>query len=224
LPAGDDAVLHREARLRDAETGGREVEQRAPGGRSGSTGLLATRLHALATDARALVRRDVRVVEDGLHLREAHVELLGRDHEQRRRRALTHLDLAHLEAGRVVGVDRQPRVDRDLVERAVRGIRIGCGLGCLGADTGADDAEGHDHRAAALHERLARELLVQQLRHDYFPPFAITAAAFWMAVRIRGYVPQRQRWPFMAVRICASVGRFVVASRSAAWIIIPFWQ
>src|SRR6478672_5835711 len=58
----------------------------------------------------------------------------------------------------------------------------------------------------------------------YFPPFAITAAAFWMAVRIRGYVPQRHRWPFIAVRICASVGRLVVARRSAAWIIIPFWQ
>jgi hypothetical protein len=63
-----------------------------------------------------------------------------------------------------------------------------------------------------------------ELGHGYFPPFAITAAAFWIAVRIRGYVPQRQRWPFMAVRICASVGRLVVASRSAAWIIIPFWQ
>ena len=81
-----------------------------------------------------------------------------------------------------------------------------------------------DHRAAALEERLARELLVEHLGHGYFPPFAITAAAFWIAVRIRGYVPQRQRWPFIAVRICASVGRFVVASRSAAWIIIPFWQ
>ena len=86
------------------------------------------------------------------------------------------------------------------------------------------DGEADEHRAAALDERLARELLVQHLRHGYFPPFAITAAAFWIAVRIRGYVPQRQRWPFIAVRICASVGRFVVASRSAAWIIIPFWQ
>ena len=81
-----------------------------------------------------------------------------------------------------------------------------------------------DQRAAALDERPARELLVEHLGHGYFPPFAITAAAFWIAVRIRGYVPQRQRWPFIAVRICASVGRFVVASRSAAWIIIPFWQ
>ena len=41
---------------------------------------------------------------------------------------------------------------------------------------------------------------------------------------MRGYVPQRHRWPFIAVRIWASVGFFVVASRSAAWIIMPFWQ
>src|SRR6201999_4495953 len=85
------------------------------------------------------------------------------------------------------------------------------------------DAEADD-QPAALDEGLARELLVHDLGHRYFPPFAITAAAFWIAVRMRGYVPQRQRWPFIAVRICASVGRFVVASRSAAWIIIPFWQ
>ena len=49
---------------------------------------------------------------------------------------------------------------------------------------------------------LRRELLlVQEAGHGYFPPFAITAAAFWIAVRIRGYVPQRQRCPFIAVRI-----------------------
>ena len=89
---------------------------------------------------------------------------------------------------------------------------------------GTREAEADDEPAAGLHERLARELLVEHLGHGYFPPFAITAAAFWIAVRIRGYVPHRQRWPFIAVRICASVGRFVVASRSAAWIIIPFWQ
>ena len=48
------------------------------------------------------------------------------------------------------------------------------------------DGEADDQRAAALDERLARELLVEHLGHGYFPPFAITAAAFWIAVRIRG--------------------------------------
>ena len=111
------------------------------------------------------------------------------------------------------------------VERA-RSTRTGrsADFAAFAPSAGAGEREADDHRAAALDERLARELLVQDLGHGYFPPFAITAAAFWIAVRIRGYVPQRHRWPFIAVRICASVGRLVVASRSAAWIIIPFWQ
>ena len=55
-----------------------------------------------------------------------------------------------------------------------------------GGRPGADEAEADEHAARALDERLARELLVQQFGHGYFPPFAITAAAFWIAVRIRG--------------------------------------
>ena len=54
------------------------------------------------------------------------------------------------------------------------------------ASNGPGERESDDHRAAALDERLARELLVEHFGHDYFPPFAITAAAFWIAVRIRG--------------------------------------
>ena len=40
------------------------------------------------------------------------------------------------------------------------------------------DAEADDERTATLDERLARELLIEHLGHGYFPPFAITAAAF----------------------------------------------
>ena len=155
------------------------------------------------------------------HLAEVHVELLGRDHQEAGRDALADLALAGQQRRGVVGVDPQPRVE-PVQRRVVAGRRDG--RAGLARDRRAAEAETHDHRAAALDERRARELLVQHLRHRYFPPFAITAAAFWIAVRIRGYVPQRHRWPFIAVRICASVGRFVVASRSAAWIIMPFWQ
>ena len=94
----------------------------------------------------------------------------------------------------------------------------------LAGEPGTREAEADDQRAAALHERLARELLLVQEARHHAPPFAITAAAFWIAVRILGYVPQRQRCPFIAVRIWSSDGFFVVARRSAAWIIIPFWQ
>ena len=84
--------------------------------------------------------------------------------------------------------------------------------------------EADDQRAAALDERLARELLLVRAALSSCTAFAITAAAFWIAVRILGYVPQRHRCPFIAVRIWSSDGFFVVARRSAAWIIIPFWQ
>src|SRR3954465_2599433 len=98
-------------------------------------------------------------------------------------------------------------------------------LGRLRTEHGAERREADDQRAAALDERPAAELLlVQKTSHVYAPPFAITAAAFWIAVRILGYVPQRHRWPFIAVRIWSSDGFFVGASRSAAWIIMPFWQ
>ena len=33
---------------------------------------------------------------------------------------------------------------------------------------------------------LRENSLLEDLGHGYFPPFAITAAAFWIAVRIRG--------------------------------------
>ena len=57
----------------------------------------------------------------------------------------------------------------------------GASVGSQGVQTG-----GKQTRAAALDERRARELLVEKLGHGYFPPFAITAAAFWIAVKIRG--------------------------------------
>ena len=122
--------------------------------------------------------------------------------------------------------DRDPRVDR---------VSGSAGSRC-GAALGERRVAGRRRRRAGggrapttsapppLRNVLRENSLFEDLGHGYFPPFAITAAAFWIAVRIRGYVPQRQRWPFIAVRICASVGRLVVASRSAAWIIIPFWQ
>src|SRR5204862_593094 len=166
----------------------RQLEQRlVRGGRRG-TRLLATGLDALAADTRTLVRGDVRVVRDHLHLLEVHVQLFSSDDQQRRRGALTHLDLADLQARGVVRVDDKPRVDGRLVVRPVGGVRIvaGCLRG-LRAETGAEDAEADEHRAAALEEVLARELLlVKKTRHGYLPPFAITAAACLIAVRIRG--------------------------------------
>ncbi len=72
-------------------------------------------------------------------------------------------------------------------ERRVAGCtRIGGRGGRLARDR-SREGEADDERPAALEERLARKLLLmQQTRHDYAPAFAITAAACWIAVRIRG--------------------------------------
>jgi hypothetical protein len=118
------------------------------------------------------------------HLVDVHVELLGDKHHQAGRDAVADLDLARLEHRRVVGVDGDVRVDLRRVRQVARRGRGGGTR--LAAETRSHDAEADDEGATALDERAARELLVEHLCHDYFPPFAITAAAFWIAVKIRG--------------------------------------
>src|SRR5665213_2684023 len=49
-------------------------------------------------------------------------------------------------------------------------------------------------------------------------------AALWIAARMRKYVPQRHRLPFMARSISASVGFAFTASSAEADIICPAWQ
>ena len=48
--------------------------------------------------------------------------------------------------------------------------------------------------------------------------------ARWIACRMRKYVAQRQRLPFMAVSMAASLGVGFDASRADADIICPAWQ
>ena len=106
------------------------------------------------------------------------------------------------------GPGKRARMQRGGRRRVVRGS---CSLGGE-----APEAEADDERAAPAQERRARELTLGQYtcigghvhqllrirrRGHHAPAFAITAAAFWIAVRIRGYVPQRHRCPFIAVRI-----------------------
>src|SRR4051794_2412668 len=153
------------------------------------------------------------------HLAHIHVQLFPDDHQQSRRGSLTQFDPTRLHCRRVVGADRKPGIDLIRVKGPVARERADRRPPLLHTQT-PRKTESDNQRAAALDERLAGELLlVKKARHGYAPPFAITAAAFWIAVRILGYVPQRHRWPFIAVRIWSSDGFFVVASRSAAWII-----
>src|SRR5438034_94264 len=124
--------------------------------------------------------------ENDLELAHLHVQLFARDHQQSGVRASPLKDAARLDRRRVVGVDRDPRVDLELIERAVARVRT---VGCLRlpGKCRAREREPDDQRAAALEEVLARELLLmQETRHGYLPPFAITAAACLIAVRMRG--------------------------------------
>src|ERR1700720_842424 len=49
-------------------------------------------------------------------------------------------------------------------------------------------------------------------------------AAWWMALRMRWYVPHRQMFPLMASSMSASVGLGFFASSAAADMICPDWQ
>ena len=53
---------------------------------------------------------------------------------------------------------------------------------------------------------------------------AIAAAAWCMALRIRGYVPQRQMFPAIAASMSASVGLGVALSSATALMTWPDWQ
>src|SRR5207237_9145801 len=56
------------------------------------------------------------------------------------------------------------------------------------------------------------------------PPFAANSAARCTALRMRGYVPQRQILPVIAWSISSSVGLGFSRSSTAALISCPDWQ
>ena len=183
---GDDARLHAQASDGHAELRRRQRQQHLPGGRGAGAKRWPGLGDRRAADGVAGVGCDVRVRLDPLELAHVHVELFAGDHQQAVGRALPEVHATRVHGGRVVAVDRDPRVDLSRVRwtRDCPGVRR---RGCLGIVVGlrrAGQRETDDQRAAALDERLARELLLEHFGHGYFPPFAITAAAFWIAVRI----------------------------------------
>src|SRR5215510_11922812 len=60
------------------------------------------------------------------------------------------------------------------------------------------------------------------LKSSFHAP--LMPAAFLMAARIRGYVPQRQMFPDMALSMSASLGLALAASSALADMIWPDWQ
>src|SRR5262249_45508292 len=217
----DDALADRQARHRHAEVRRGKTEQRLRriGGRTAHPWPDAA--NRGTRRLRRRLRSQVGIRRDELQLVDSHAQLFSRNLQHPGQRPLAYLGLAAHDRSGVIGVDDDPRVNARLIERAVARKRALRPRSVAGKPT---EAEPDDQSPTALQEALPGELLLVQEPRHHLPPFAITAAACLIAVRIRGYVPHRHRWPFIAVRIWSSVGFFVVDSRSAAWIIIPFWQ
>src|SRR5437870_4619052 len=91
--------------------------------------------------------------------------------------------------------------------------RTGFGPSLLGKKFVAETES--DHQCAARFQKIAT---------NHAAPPAITREARWMAFMILGYVPQRHKWPFIAVRICASVGLGVFERSSELLMIMPLKQ
>src|SRR5713101_9221881 len=83
------------------------------------------------------------------------------------------------------------------------------------------------HELTTVHEKISRhdtprvcEIWAGVQPADFALPDCI-AAAVWMALRMRWYVPQRQMLPLMASSISASVGLAFLASSATADMICP---
>ena len=109
--------------------------------------------------------------------------------------------------------DEHQRIVAPAVLHAVRTIfrRVG-GFG------DARDA-GDEHQSAESRKEFAA---IDLLRAHAL--FSRPAAACLIAARIRGYVPQRQMLPVIAVSMSASFGFAFFASSAAAAMICPDWQ
>src|SRR5262245_45184500 len=171
----------------------------------------ATR-NAGAGGRQSLVRRLARLEWHSGHLRHVEVQFIRRDLQKRGRDSLSELVVAVDDRCRVVRVNRDPAVK-------VAGIRLRPTLAgprkltWVLRERGRDHCETDNERAAGLEELTAGKFREEVVAHRV-PP-VIASPARLMAFIRRGYVPHRQMWPFMAVRISASVG-FGFFDRSSA--------
>ena len=113
-----------------------------------------------------------------------------------------------------------PCIDREIRGDEVRGVGAGGrARGCVGRPCGRQrDLHGKREAAGRDHEFASRQHAQPRAWS------AVSSAARLTAASIRGYVPQRQRFPFMPARICSGLGFGVCASSAAACMICPHWQ
>ena len=176
-----DALVDHEAANLHAELGRGEVQQRPP--RFGCRGadLRAAALDRGARGGGALVRHHIGVELDRTHLAHVEVKLFGRDLQETGGVALAEFALADIDGRGVVGMDRDPGVDRIHIERdrdvAARGERR--------AGRHAGHAEADNQRTAALKQIAAREIQFGLMRVHRTSP-AMRVDASWIAFMTRG--------------------------------------
>jgi hypothetical protein len=163
------------------------------------------------------------------------VELFGDDHRQRRLDALADVGILRVQHDLPVGLDLHVRirVERRAAARLRLRLRLPRALRQRDREhePAACEARELDETAAAQARGFLGALRVQLLHerrqidaHRAPPFFAIFAAALWIALRIRVYVPQRQRFAAMSRSMSSSVGFGFWASNAVARIICPAWQ
>ena len=86
-------------------------------------------------------------------------------------------------------------------ELHLHGPRFGCGLAQCGACSVLLDGKEIRSCVTPVAAVSGKAITTLEGLPALYASQRGTAAACLIAVRIRGYVPQRQRWPFIAVRI-----------------------
>ncbi len=206
----------------------RRDQHRARGG-SGRTQLLPRLLHAVAGagDLSAVAGTDIRVPHrrrhdaDGI---DVDLQLLGQQHGKGRVHALAHLGTIDDEGDGVVARDFEPRIHRRARQRcSVHGAGDRPpGQGARLAGTGKRQRQ---HQASAGDGRVQEVAARVCGGHAHLrTPGPSSSAARWMALRILGYVPQRQILPDIAASMSPSFGFGFVLSNAAADMICPDWQ
>jgi hypothetical protein len=158
---------------------------------------------------------------DELDARGLDHQLFGRHLDERGLDALYELGLAGENGDAAIGADADPGIEHRLVVQAARE------LAGLRARQTRQERKADDECAAARDEAAP----VHGCGHrapthgcGHSAPTHGSRAARSTARRIRMWVPQRQRFPLICLRISALVGGGVRSSSACAWRIIPGMQ
>jgi hypothetical protein len=177
----DHAFRHNQAPRLDAEPGRGERQQRLPGLGGGGAQLRPAAVDRRARGGGALVGRHVGVELHPAELAHVEIELFAGDLQEPGRVALAELALAEIDGRGVVGMHRDPGVDRVRVGRA--GDVAARGRGAAAARS--REAEADDEGAAALEQVAAGERRIGERGAHRVAP-AIRVDASLIACMTRG--------------------------------------